>query len=85
MAIETQVDDFKERVSGKNRVLYTSGADYTRPGGGFFFIEVPAGGGSVVYTTEGGQTNTEVMSAGYHPSSFTKIFAATAINLVIIW
>jgi hypothetical protein len=83
--LERAIDNLTKRLSGKNRVLYTSGADFTLPGGGSFFIEVPSGGGSVKYTTEGGQVNTEAMSAGYHPSALTKIWAATAINLVIIF
>lgn len=73
------------RQNPSNRILYTSGADFTLPGGGIFFIEVPSGGGSVRYTTEGGQINTETMSAGYHPTAFTKIHSATAINLVIVF
>lgn len=80
---EIQLEDLKRRLTTVNRILYTSGADFTRVNNASFFIEVPEGGGSVKYTTEGGQTNTETMSAGYHPTAFTKIFAATAINLVI--
>jgi hypothetical protein len=82
---EKILDEFKERASSKNRYIYTAGADFTRTDGDPFFIEVPSGGGSVKYTTEGGQTNTETMSEGYHPTSFTKIFSTTAINLVIVW
>lgn len=81
----TILDEFKRRSSTDNRYLYTAGATFTLPNGASFQIEVPTGGGSVVYTTKGGQTNTETMSAGYHPTAFTKIFAATAINLVITW
>lgn len=81
----TILDEFKKRASTDNRHIYTAGADFTLPGGGTFQIEVPSGGGLVKYTTKGGQTNTETMSAGYHPTAFTKIFAATAINLVITW
>jgi hypothetical protein len=82
---EKLLDNLKERITTDNRYLYTAGADFTRSDGDGFFIEVPSGGGSVVYTTAGGQTNTETMSAGYHPCKFVKIWAATAINLVITY
>ena len=82
---KTELDNFLKRVTSKNRHLYTSGVDFELEGEQIFFIEVPAGGGSVVYKTEGGQLNTETMSAGYHPTAMTKIFAATAVNLIIIW
>lgn len=82
---EYLIDRMKTRVTTDNRYLYTSGADFTLPAGTVFFLEVPSGGGSVKYTTKGGQTNTETMSAGYHPCGFVKIFAVTAINLVITW
>ncbi len=88
MAIERQIDDLASRITGKNRYLLTAGNAFTLPDNGPFFIEVVAAG-NVVYTTEGGQGaftgQTEAMSVGYHPTSFVKIFAGTAVNLVIIW
>jgi hypothetical protein len=46
-----EIDNLTERISTKNRVIYTAGADYTLGNNAPFFIEVPSGGGSVKYTT----------------------------------
>jgi hypothetical protein len=42
-----EIDNLTERISTKNRVIYTAGADYTLGNNAPFFIEVPSGGGSV--------------------------------------
>jgi hypothetical protein len=82
--MKTESDEIISRVTSKNRVPYTAGQTYTHPGGNIFFVYVPVAG-SVTYTTEGGQTNTESLGVGYHPSSFIKIHSTTAINLTIIF
>ena len=75
-------DEILKRVSTKNRVLYTAGQTFELPDKDIFFVYVPVAG-NVTYTTEGGQINTEGLGVGYHPTSFIKIHATTAVNLTI--
>lgn len=82
IAVFTKLDELTSRLSTKNRIILTSGNSFNRPEGAPFFIYLPSGGGSVTYVTEGGQTNTETLLEGYHPTAFTKI-VTSAVNLTI--